>query len=570
MSAGPLLSALSTALTPAISARYLATTFDMLLEIGTHPYGIEGFDNSKLTGRLDGLRQSLRDWAVVSGVDRTWTVVSHRAGGVGALVVVCTWRWWAGVVLMLGFLLLSKTFTTWIDTLFDDLLEVTGNARRESTYVRGLLTSGETGKEIRLFGLGGWLLDRFRTSWLAAMTMVWRHRSRTLRPIMAALALSFFLNIGAFALLARDALTGAVSLAALAMLVQALFALEAFGPLGDAQSELARTTLAAAELLALRRVVGLPALPPRRAVGAGEPSDTADSSALAPSTPTAKASVPTTAPDRARFSAASIDMADVTFTYPTRDEPAFHDLTLRIPAGQSVGIVGVNGAGKSTLIKLLCGLYSPDRGTVRIDGRDPAVDLAARRQVAVIFQDFVRYHLSLRDNVGFGAHTSMYDEVVLRQALADAGAVDLLDRLEQGWETVLSPQYADGTDLSGGQWQRVALARAFASLAAGAGVLVLDEPTASLDVRAEAALFDRFLEVTRGMTTLLVSHRLSSVRHAERIVVVGAAGGDQGAIVEDGSHDELMASGGAYAQMFTLQASRFAAAGSGATAAAVR
>ena len=273
LSAGPLLSALSTALTPAISARYLATTFDMLLEIGTHPYGIEGFDNSKLTGRLDGLRQSLRDWAVVSGVDRTWTVVSHRAGGVGALVVVCTWRWWAGVVLMLGFLLLSKTFTTWIDTLFDDLLEVTGNARRESTYVRGLLTSGETGKEIRLFGLGGWLLDRFRTSWLAAMTMVWRHRSRTLRPIMAALALSFFLNIGAFALLARDALTGAVSLAALAMLVQALFALEAFGPLGDAQSELARTTSAAAELLALRRVVGLPALPPRRAVGAGEPSD---------------------------------------------------------------------------------------------------------------------------------------------------------------------------------------------------------------------------------------------------------------------------------------------------------
>jgi ATP-binding cassette, subfamily B, bacterial len=385
---------------------------------------------------------------------------------------------------------------------------------------------------------------------------------------MAALALSFFLYLGAFAMLARDALAGAVSLAALATLVQALFALESFGPLGDAQSELARNTAAAAKLVEVRRGVGLPGLPRRQDAEAPETPATVGRSTPATTGPAATAS--TTAPDRAGRSAATIDLAEVTFTYPTRDEPAFHDLTLRIPAGQSVGIVGVNGAGKSTLIKLLCGLYAPDSGTVRIDGHDPAVDPAARRRVAVIFQDFVRYHLSLRDNVGFGAWTHLHDDDVLMQALADAGAVDLLDRLRQGWETVLSPEYADGTDLSGGQWQRVALARAFASLAAGAGVLVLDEPTASLDVRAEAALFDRFLEVTRGMTTLLVSHRLSSVRHAERIVVVGAAGGDQGAIVQDGSHDELMAAGGAYAQMFTLQASRFAAAGSGATAGAVR
>ncbi|HZC25828.1 MAG TPA: ABC transporter ATP-binding protein [Actinopolymorphaceae bacterium] len=570
LSVGPLLSAISTALTPAVSARYLATTFDMLLEIGTHPYGIGVFDDSKLTGRLDGLRQSMRNWAFVSGVDSTWTVVAHRLGGIGALVVVCTWRWWVGAVLVLGFLLLSKTFTTWIDTLYDELLEVTGGARREATYVRGLLTSGETGKEVRLFGLSGWLLDRFRTSWLAAMTLVWRHRSRTLRPIMVALTLSFFLNVGAFAMLARDALSGGVSLAVLATLVQALFALEAFGPIGDPQSELARNTAAATKLVEVRRTVGLDGLPPRRTAEHDGRRAAADRTTPATSTPVEAASASTTASDRPRLSAATIDLADVTFTYPTRDEPAFHDLTLRIPAGQSVGIVGVNGAGKSTLIKLLCGLYPPDRGTVRIDGHDPAVDPTARGRVAVIFQDFVRYHLSLRDNVGFGARSHLHDDAVLGRALADGGAVDLLDRLGKGWETVLSPEYADGTDLSGGQWQRVALARAFASLAAGAGVLVLDEPTASLDVRAEAALFDRFLEVTRGMTTLLVSHRLSSVRHAERIVVIGPADGDRGAIVEDGSHDELMAVGGAYAQMFTLQASRFAAAGTSATMDAVR
>ncbi len=260
----------------------------------------------------------------------------------------------------------------------------------------------------------------------------------------------------------------------------------------------------------------------------------------------------------------------MTFTYPTRQGPTFRDLTLHIPAGQSVGIVGVNGAGKSTVIKLLCGLYRPDRGRVRVDGLDPADDPAARKRVAVIFQDFVRYHLPLRDNVVFGAPASLDDELVLKQALTDAGAAGLLASLDHGWETVLSAGYADGTDLSGGQWQRVALARAFASLAAGAGVLVLDEPTASLDVRAEAALFDRFLQVTRGMTTLLVSHRLSSVRHAHRIVVLDSGGDGRGAIVEDGSHAALMAAGGAYAQMFGLQASRFAAAGTAAAPEAAR
>ncbi len=553
---GPLLSALSTALTSAVSARYLTTTFDMLLEVGTHPYGVAGFDDPTLMSRLDGLRQAMRDWTFVNGVDSTWTVVGHRLGGVGALVVVCTWRWWVGVVLVLGAILLSKTFTTWIDTLFDELLEVTGNARREATYVRRLLTSGEAGKEIRLFDLGGWLLERFRTTWLTAMTLVWRHRSKTLRPIMGALILFFVLNVGAFALLAGDALAGVVSLGALVTLVQALFGLEAFGPLGDPQSELARNTAAAAELVALRRTIGLGTPPDPRRLR----DDATTLSSRAPAVTTLAA---TTAPERVA-QAATIDLVDVTFTYPTRDEPAFRDLTLHIPAGQSVGVVGVNGAGKSTLIKLLCGLYPPDRGTVCVDGLHPALDRSARRRVAVIFQDFVRYHLPLRDNVVFGAEERLDDEVVLKQALTDAGASGLLDRLDRGWDTVLSPEYAEGTDLSGGQWQRVALARAFASLAAGAGVLVLDEPTASLDVRAEAALFDRFLEVTRGMTTLLVSHRLSSVRHAERIVVLGATGGGRGAIVEDGSHAELMAAGGAYARMFTLQASRFAAAGAGA------
>ncbi|HET7386378.1 MAG TPA: ABC transporter ATP-binding protein [Nocardioidaceae bacterium] len=552
--ASPVFMGLADAMAQRVSARYLETTFDMLLEVGTHPYGVAPFDDPKLTGRIDGLHQAMRDWTFVMGVDSTWVVVSTRLAGVGALVVVSTWSWWVGLVLMVGYLLMSKVVTTWINTFYDDLLDVTGNARRQATYLRRLLTDGATGKEVRLFGLSSHLLDRFQATWMSAMALVWRNRSRTVGPVVAVLSVAFVLNAGAFALLAHDAVGGAVSLGALATLAQGLLALESFGPMGDPQSALARNTAAARELVAVRRLVGLPVLPDDRVrlggmrIGPRPRHPVREHCGLAPDRGPAQP-------------AATVELDDVTFTYPARSEPAFRNLSLRIPAGQSVAVVGVNGAGKSTLIKLLCGLYPADSGTVRVAGADPAADPRARARVAVIFQDFVHYHLSLRDNVGFGAVGRLDDERALASALTDAGGGALLARLPQDWDTVLSPEYAAGTDLSGGQWQRVALARAFAAIRGGAGVLVLDEPTAALDVRAEAALFDRFLEVTRGLTTILVSHRLSSVRHADRIVVLDPGHAGNGAIVEDGSHEELMALGGEYAAMFALQASRFNAAG---------
>ncbi|MGW5365719.1 ATP-binding cassette domain-containing protein [Actinopolymorpha pittospori] len=551
----PLIHAVHSAVTQVVSARYLRLVFGMVADVGTAPYGIAHLEDPEVAGRLDAVKRAMRDWTFVTGVDETWNLLANRLTGAGSLIVVATWNWWAALLAAGSYALLAKVFVAWIGTIFDDLLEATGNQRRQASYVRDLMTGAPAAKELRLFGMADWLVHRYSTAWRDAMTVVWRNRYHNLRPILVACAIMLIVNAGVFALLARDASAGTVSLASLVTLVQALLALEAFGPLGDNQSALARNTSATTMLIAVRDRLGLPDLPPPSRTEAVEPTEpVAGTPDLSPVT---------------RGRGAEIDLRDVTFHYPTRDEPTVERLSLHIPAGQSVAVVGVNGAGKSTLIKLLCGLYPPDAGTIRIDGGDPSADEATRNRVAVIFQDFVRYHLPLRDNVGFGAHERHEDDAVLAKALDDAGGTTLPDRLEHGWDTVLSAEYAGGTDLSGGQWQRVALARALAAVAGGAGVLVLDEPTAALDVRAEAALFDRFLDVTQGMTTLLVSHRLSSVRHADRIVVIGPTNDPTRTtgtgIIEDGSHEELMAAGGAYARMFSLQASRFAAAGSSET-----
>ena len=240
-----------------------------------------------------------------------------------------------------------------------------------------------------------------------------------------------------------------------------------------------------------------------------------------------------------------IRFRDVSFAYPG-GTAVLDRFDLTIPAGSSLAIVGQNGAGKTTLAKLLCRLYDPQHGAIEVDGvdlRQLAID-GWRQRLTAVFQDFVRFERPLRENV---APLGAPDDVV-RAALEDAGAASLASL-----DTILARGYDGGTDFSGGQWQRVALARALAAVRLGAGLVLLDEPTAQLDVRGEAEIFERILAATRHCTTILISHRFSTVRHVDRICVL-----EHGRVIELGTHDELMALGGRYHTMFTLQAERFA------------
>lgn len=502
-------------------------------ELASAPSGIEHLEDPTNARRLHRMVQAIGEWTYLEGIGATWTVLQTRLSGVGAFAVIASWHWWAAVILAVGYLATGRALTAWLLAIFSDMALEPPMERRRASYLFDVLMKGGAAKEIRLFGLPGWMIERYGRLWLGAMTDVWRRRNKTIGPVLATTVIMLVCASAFYGVLGWETWTGAVRPGTVAALVGASIGLQAIGMLGDEQVLFTQAMATTDRLRTARTEAGLPALAP----------------AIATRPAIARAEN-----DHAPKGAAEIRIRDLHFGYPSRDTAVFSGLDLVVPAGQSIAIVGVNGAGKSTLIKLLCGLYRPDSGSVLIDESDPAVDVGARERVAVIFQEFVRYQLSLKENVALGARGVTDIDTVVGRALHDAAADDIGRRVGD-WDTVLSGEYSGGTDLSGGQWQRVALARALAAIAGGSGALVLDEPTAALDVRAEAQLFDRFLEVTHGMTTVLVSHRLSSVRHADRIVVI-----DDGHIVEDGSHAELLRRGGRYADMFTLQASRFSTA----------
>ena len=246
-----------------------------------------------------------------------------------------------------------------------------------------------------------------------------------------------------------------------------------------------------------------------------------------------------------------VEASSVSFTYPTRTEPSLVDASLELARGEVVALVGENGSGKTTFAKLLAGLYRPEGGAITWDGQDTGEfdPATVHERVAVIFQDFVRYQLSAQENIAMGEHTRFDDTDAVSRAAQAAGIESAIQGLNLGYDTLLGPEYYGGSDLSGGQWQRIALARAFFR---DAPIVILDEPTASLDPRAEAALYSSMGELFAGRGVLLISHRFGSVRTADRIYVLR-----EGRVVEQGNHTDLMGADGYYAELFRLQASRY-------------
>ena len=246
-----------------------------------------------------------------------------------------------------------------------------------------------------------------------------------------------------------------------------------------------------------------------------------------------------------------VRISDLWFKYPGSERDVLRGLDLEIHRGKSLAIVGKNGSGKTTLVKLLCRLYDPDQGTIYYDGADLREmnldDL--RNSIAIIFQDFIRYHLTIKENITLGKDQNGAARNGIGDVAALAGAAEFIEPLPEGYDTLLGNQFLGGRELSGGQWQRLALARAFYR---NTGLLILDEPTASLDIATEARIYAHFKAMTEGRTSLLISHRLSTVRIADHIAVL-----ENGKVIELGDHESLMSLGGVYNEMFVMQAERF-------------
>jgi ATP-binding cassette subfamily B protein len=499
-----------------LGSRVAAWLYDQLTIACVTPPGMGHLEDPRLTTDL----AMARDFDLgISGppmsisMDFIASGLVEMAAGLLSALVLAAYAWWAPILLAGAWLAthwLLRESGVWRDRNTDEVRE----AQRHADYAYRLAVDPPAAKELRLFGLASWTIDRFTSRRRRLYDLRWEATRLREQPVLWSLLIVLSANLIVFWALAADAAAGRIAVGHVVTFASAAVSTSmiAFGGLSWALDG------AAAPAAAVLRLQD--AMAPEGNLVRGKQA-------------------------AQNMPAREIRFRNVTFAYPAGGDAVLAGFDLTIPAGTSLAIVGQNGAGKTTLAKLLCRLYDPDEGAIEIDGVDlRELDIDAwRARVTAVFQDFTKFELPLRDNV---SPAGAPDDAI-EHALMQAGAANLASL-----DTILARGYPGGTDLSGGQWQRIALARALCAVKLGAGVVLLDEPTAQLDVRGESEIFDRILTATDHTTTILISHRFSTVRHADRICVL-----EHGRVVELGTHDELMALGGRYRTMFELQASRF-------------
>jgi ATP-binding cassette, subfamily B, bacterial len=495
-----------------------------LLKAVSAPTGVAHLEDAATLDKLARAEGSLTGF-FPGDAPVTWAgSVAGRVSGIVGCAVIAAYIWWLGPLLLVMWLAVRRVMLKAVVRQATDLRGQTTVMRR-AWYFTGVGSNARDAKEVRVFGLARFLSTRYAREFTEAI----RVGHEGLRGLHRRAAACFAVVIAGYALalcvITDAARTQQLGLRSLAILLPMLAVAMSTGSVTYDDITLAWTLAGLPDADQLERDL----VPGPELAGAKDPEGKP---------------------------AKQVRFERVRFRYPTGSRDVLTGVDLELRAGTSTALVGVNGAGKSTLVSLLARFRDPAQGRITVDGTDIRELDAARwqRAIALMPQDPVRYPVSAYDNVAFGALEHRDDKNGVRQAARRAGFDAVVKDLPDGWDTVLARELPGGAELSGGQWQRLALARALFATAHGARVLVLDEPTAALDVRSEARFYERFHEITAGLTTLVISHRFGTVRRAACICVL-----DGGLITERGTHDELVAAGGTYATMYALQAAKFRA-----------